>query len=146
MPLRCASHSLFFPAFRPHHGYLHALAPLPLWEAARLVRGVGLRSNRRARSCYLFSYYPRRTLESNGDAPGDCRNLATKIYFPPWRSQCGGLRFGADSACLHLPVQSRFSGDIGAPGVFGWHGLALANEDSMEQGGFQATRTRASTL
>src|SRR5260370_26587578 len=144
MPLRSASHSLFFPAFRPHLGYLHAFAPLPLWEAARLRRSVGLRSNRRARSCYLFSCYSRRTLESDGGAPGNCRNLATKIHFPPWRSQRGGLRLRADSARLYLPVQPRFRGDIGAAGVFGWHGFALRKEDSIEQGGSHATRTLAS--
>src|SRR6202521_2175659 len=144
MPLRSASHSLFFPAFRPHLGYLYALAPLPLWQAARLVRSVGLRSNRRARSCYLFSCYSRRTLESEGDAPGNCRNLVTKIHFPPWRSQRGGLRLGADSARLYLPVQPRFSRNIGAAGLFGWHGFALRKEDSVEQGRSHTTRTRAS--
>jgi len=144
MPLRSASHSLFFPAFRPHLGSLHALAALPLWEAAGLVRSVGLRSDRRARSCYLFSCYSRRALESDGDAPGNCRNLATKIHFPPRRSQRGGFRLGADSARLYLPVQPRFSGDIGAAGVFGWHGFALRKEDSVEQGRSHATRTLAS--
>src|SRR5437660_11321600 len=103
MPLWSASHSLFFPSCRLHHGYLHAFAALPLWEAARLVRGVGRRSNRRIGACYLFSCYSRRALESDGGIPRDCRNLATEIHFPPWRAQRGGLRLGADSARLYLP-------------------------------------------
>src|SRR6266478_9647169 len=146
MPLWSASHSLFFPSFRLHHGHLHAFAALPLWEAARLVRGVGRRSNRRVSPHWLFSCYSRRTPESDGNAAGNCRNLVTKIHFPPWRSQRGGLRLGADSARLYLPVQPRFRRDIGAAGVFGWHGFALEEEDSMEQGRPHATRTRPSTL
>src|ERR1700732_2358091 len=144
MPLRSASHSLFFPAFRRHLGYLHALAPLPLWEAARLVRSVGLRSNRRARSCYLFSCYSSRTLESDGDAPGNCRDLATKIHFPPRRSERGGVRLGADCARLYLPVQPRFRRDIGAAGVFGGHGFALEKKEPLEKGPAPAPKNRAS--
>src|SRR5467141_2275935 len=68
-----------FPSLLLHHGHLHALAALSVWEAARLVRGVGQRSNRRIGHCYLFSSYSRRALESDGDVPGDCRNLAAKI-------------------------------------------------------------------
>src|SRR6266478_1845776 len=144
MPLWSASHSLFFPSFRLHHGHLHAFAALPLWEAARLVRGVGRRSNRRVSPHWLFSCYSRRTPESDGNAAGNCRNLVTKIHFSPGRARRGGFRRSANSARLYLPVQSRFSGDLGTAGIFGWYGFALEKEDSVEQGRSQTTRTRAS--
>ncbi len=144
MPLRGASHSLFFAAFRLHHWHLHALAALPLLEAAGLVRGVGLRSNRRVGPDWLFSCYSCRAPEKDGNAAGDRRNMAANIHLPPGRTQRGDFCRGADSARLYLPLQSRFGGDIGAAGVLGWHGFALGREDSMEQGASHATRTRGS--
>src|SRR4029077_21013016 len=78
----------------------------------------------------LFSDHAALAPEQMWGGPGNRRHMAAEIHFSSWHKERSCLRPAADDPGVHLFIQPRIGGNIGAAGVSGRGGVT-----AMEKSG-----------